>query len=826
MPAIPREDIERLLCTLQRPARYIGGEPNQIVKKSAFLRMAISYPDLYEVGMSNQGIMLLYERANSIDEVACERVFAVPEDCEQRLRELQLPLYSLETFTPLSELDCIGFNLSHELLYTNVLQILDLGGVPLLRRERDERHPIVIAGGEAVSNPLPMIDFIDAFFIGEGEDGIVEILRLLMEGKRSSSERGKILDDLSALEGVFVPSLDYEDSHSGATRKIQKRVYRGQPVFPLKPIVSNIRIAHERVVVEVTRGCGNLCKFCHAGYFNLPYRSYDPGYFTERVLTLLRNTGYDEISLSSLSLSDYRYLVPLLNVLLPDLIARGVSMSLPSLRVDRDTIHILEHLSDIRKSTLTFAVESACEDIRRSANKHLAVDDLIEITEYVFKNGWRSIKLYFMIGLPGCQEHDEANAIIDLLKEVYRVARGARRRVEINVTISPFVPKPHTPFQWEQQMGREYHEDVIQHIKQSLPRAISIKNHDVRMSELEGVFSRGDSALGEVILESYRAGCRLDSWREYFRYDIWMNSLNRLLPEWRSALASREGGLPWDFIESGYEKLIRFKRDHFAAGSSRKGVRGDLDIISLKNAFENFKQKYTHYRRIRVQLAKRGSSRYIPHIDFMEIIKRGLRMIDAPVAYTQGYTKRMRIAMGYPVPLGIESLSELCDLELHDSADPEQMRDSLNGVLPPGITVISARFCEGKESLMGITDAVDFLVSIAKEHYLNALLAHLRSGNPLEKRTKGGLKSIPLEDAIMEYRVVADTEKLYCDTFHEERAAANALYLRLPVGTEDSLRVDEMIVTLAGIDRDDLCDIGIVKLAQYRADGEGFIRIK
>ncbi len=419
--------LRRVLCGVEKPARYAGGEVNAVIKDDASFRMAIAFPDLYEVGMSNSGIQVLYTAVNSVAGAACERVFAAAPDLERNLREMEIPLFTLETRTALHSLDALGFNLSHELLYTGVLQILDLGGIPLVSADRADDHPLVLAGGECASNPAPMSDFVDAFFAGDGEEGIIDMVSVLMKAGKGAprAEKLRLLDEV---EGVYIPSLHHVPVSGrpaeGDDKKVRRRAYRSAaPSSPLRPVVPSIRIAQERAVVEITRGCSNLCGFCHAGFYELPYRALDPADVRRAVFTILENTGYSELTLSSLSVSDYRHLIPLLNDIVPDLTRMGVSLSLPSLRVDTDTLPILKNISGVRKSSLTFAVESATEELRRRSNKKLTAADLKEIVGAVRDMGWKLIKLYFMIGLPGSRDADEAGDIIALLKELHAIGR-------------------------------------------------------------------------------------------------------------------------------------------------------------------------------------------------------------------------------------------------------------------------------------------------------------------------------------------------------------------------------------------------------------------
>lgn len=798
---------------VQRPARYTGGEINQIIKKDALLRIALCYPDLYEVGMSNHGIQVLYAIANELEDVACERVFAVPPDFEQRLRLLGLPLFTLETRTPLKSLDMLGFNLSHELLYTNVLQVLELGGIPLRADERGENMPIVIAGGAAASNPAPMGPFIDAFFIGDGEEGLVDIINSLKSSKAHGDARARALEELEAVEGIYLPSAHEPVEREGIIqaikgRRVRKRVFRSNaPLDPVRPVVPNIRIAQERAVVETSRGCPNLCKFCHAGYYELPCRQYLPEPLCERIFRIIDNTGYNELTLSALSIGDYRHLAALLQGILPDLTERGVSISLPSLRVDLDTLPLIELVSDLRRTSLTFAVESAHKSIRRMAGKRLSTDDLLHIIATVFTKGWRIVKLYFMIGLPGCADFDEAAAIIELLWHIDGLVRGKK---EINVTVSPFSPKPHTPFQWERQMDEFYIDETVRKIRRGAPRSAKVKNHDTKASLLEGLLSRGDSSFSAVIYGAYRSGARLDSWGEHFRFDLWEKNLLERIPGWRRFLDARGAHevFPWDAVLTGFEQLLLHERGKARTAEKRakRPVDAFQNLKSCNDSIERFRRKYEVKGRIRLRLAKRGLAKYIPHIDFIEIVKRALRMERVPVSFTQGFNKRERISMGHPLPVGIESVCELCDIETHEAVSLDGIIDRLNRRLPQGIELLSAELVDARESLMSLVSAVEYLVSFENEEHHKSMLDALLSGKSILKETKSGPREIALDRAVIRWQ-----------------GGERDITLLVRAGGDDAVRIDRIVVELSGVCEEELFHIGMLRTRQLTDDGTGLM---
>jgi radical SAM family uncharacterized protein/radical SAM-linked protein len=783
-----REQVEKHLLKVQKPGQYTGGELNSVVKENPRVRMAISYPDMYEVGMSNNGIRILYDIVNSMDNAACERVFAPAHDFEALLRKENIPLYTLETFTPLHELDLMAFNLSHELLYTNMLQILDLGRVPLLREERGDGHPLVMAGGSAVSNPLPAFDFLDAVYLGDGEEGIREIIEVLLRTAGENVSREERIGLLGEIQGVLLPG-DYAPEYENGKllnrggKSVRKRSC-GKGHNPLKPIVPSIRITQERAVYEITRGCSNMCKFCHAGYYDLPYREFPVESAADDIISIIQNTGYDELSLLSLSVSDVKKLPELLNSILPELSSRGVSVSLPSMKVDLSTLPLIEVVSDIRKSSLTFAVESASDEVRSRAYKRVNTHHLLSIIEHVFNNGWSHIKLYFMLGLPGCGEHDEGAAIVSLLKRIISIPG---KKKNINVTLSPFVPKPHTPFEREKQMDEEYFHEKVIFIKKNLPRYVKIKSHNIQASLLEGVISRGESRVGAAILKAYSSGCRFDSWSEHFDYEKWEAALNEEVPGWRDFLEERESSslLPWSMIETGFEKVKdamggkSLDLDNYERRSP--DIREKIESKEIEKGAELFREKYRVEFKARLVLSKRGASRFIPHIDFMEVLKRGLRMSGAPVSFTQGFNKRERISLGFPLPLGIESDHELLDVELFEEFAPSFL-ESFNARLPEGISLHSYRYFDEKGSLMSISSAAEFQVRIHRRNLWESVRESCEKKTALVKRNKKGEKSVAFDDAVESFGFTGE----------------DMLRIRLFTGTPDSVRIDLLLETLTG----------------------------
>ncbi len=816
--------VEKILLTVQSPARYIGGELNTFMPKADdTVRAAVCYPDLYEVGMANMGVGILYNVGNAIPGVSCERVFAVAPDFEAALRENHIPLYTLESFRPIGELDLLAFNVAHELLYTNILQILDLGGIPILRKNRREEDPIIIAGGGAISNPFPAFDFIDLFFLGEGEEGFREKLEILKRCRSDSSmTRDDIIEEIAKMEGILNPR-DYNFDYQGLngltvnlenTKRVRVRKHPGLLSATEKPMVPNMRISQERAVVEVARGCSNLCKFCHAGFYNLPYRSCSVGDVKTNLYSQLENTGYNEVSFNSLSVSDYRELTLLLNDVLPELTERGISVSLPSLKIDKNTLPIVETLSKIRRSSLTFAVESASTELRSISNKRVRLEDVLDIAEFVFSHGWRLIKFYFMIGLAGCDEVDEAEAIADLVKQVLSVAGKGKR--EINITVSPFIPKPHTPFQWEEQKGEDYLMETIRKIKTLVPRSVRVKNHDTRSSFLEGIISRGDERVGKFLLRAYELGARLDSWNEYFNFSIWEQAMEEVLPDHGIYFSQRDrsSNYPWQVIDTGSDHIVEKMADRkldlekYRVPENRYGK--PVETGGVLNAMERFAIKYETAATYRFEFTKVGDARFIAHLDLMEIVKRALRMADFPMAFTQGFNKREKVSAGFPVPLGIESRSELFDFESYEGLDEETISsfiDSVNKRLPGDISLVGIVEKAHKGALMAAVSFIDYEIIFSDEDTASSFIDRLSSMGTFTKKNKKGREVLIVKDECVR-KATLDRERVVLSLF---------------MGSASSMRVDKLFSAVMEVPFETYEGVRIVKIGQFSHEG-GVVR--
>jgi len=584
--------LERILPRVQKPARYTGGEYNQILKDKdkVELRLAFCFPDTYEIGMSNLGMSILYHTMNSLDFVWCERAFAPWGDMYDEMKRAGVPLYALESGDPLSAFDALAFSIGYEMAYTTVLDMLDMAGLPLRSADRRELLPLVFAGGTAAVNAEPMAPFIDLFVVGEGEEMNNELLTLLREAKRSGWSKHEFLVRAAQIGGVYVPSLydvSYNDDGTlasitpkdGAPEKVTKRIVENLDAvpYPTAPIVPSTEVVHDRVSLELFRGCVRGCRFCQAGYVYRPIRSKKADTLVKQGIETLKNTGYQDVTLLSLSTSDYRELPALCDGMLDYCEPRSIGLSLPSLRADNFSMEIMQRLQKVRKSGLTFAVEGGSQRLRDAINKNVTEEDVLRTCALAFAGGWNTVKLYYMLGLPTETDEDivgiaeMANQVLHCWREN---AKNKNRGVKITVSTSWFVPKPHSPFQWEAQITKDEYLRRVNLLRSSITaRNVTYNWHDAETSLIEAVLSRGDRRVADAIEAVWRDGGRLDAWTDYFSYERWMKAFAETGVD-ADFYAHRERStdeiLPWDMIDVGVRKqhLIRERERAYASALS------------------------------------------------------------------------------------------------------------------------------------------------------------------------------------------------------------------------------------------------------------------
>lgn len=568
--------LDQVLPLVKKPARYAGGEWNAVHKNwgEVLLKVAFAFPDVYEVGMSHLGLQILYGIVNSRPDALMERVFAPWPDMAERMREHEILLFTLESKRPLKDFDVVAFTLQYEMSFSNILYMLDLAGIPLHSDRRSEEDPLLIAGGPCAFNPEPLADFIDLFVIGEGEEAINELLDVIAVGKQEKLSKRELLLKTTEIPGVYVPSF-YHVYHGedGAFSKIapvdksvpervSKRAIKDMDSvpFPLRPVVPSTEVVHDRMMIEVMRGCTRGCRFCQAGMIYRPVREKERGTVLRQAAELVKSTGYDELSLVSLSTSDYTPVQGVVKSLVDEHAARGVSVSLPSLRADQFSVELAKEVQRVRRSSLTFAPEAGTQRLRDVINKGVTEDDLMEAVGAAFREGWRSVKLYFMIGLP-TESVADLDGICRLAREVLALGRRTgvpRGRLKVTVSASSFVPKAHTAFQWEPQAPLKSLKEKQAYLSEKVrDRGLTLNYHDAGVSFIEAVFARGDRRLGMVLSKAFELGCKFDGWSEHFNLERWLKAFKSagLDPAW---YAYRRYGysdpLPWDHINSGLSK--------------------------------------------------------------------------------------------------------------------------------------------------------------------------------------------------------------------------------------------------------------------------------
>ena len=724
-----RRDQTEALIQVSRPSRYLGGELGSICKgdDGIEVRVALAFPDVYEVGMSHIGFPILYNILNCLDWVAAERVYSPWADMEQWLVDHQQPLCSLESSLPLSDFDIIGFTLQYELSYTNLMTMLKLAGIPLRREQRSDDAPLIVVGGPCAFNPEPLADFFDVALIGDGEEAVVELVELVRQGQQENWSREQLLQQLAGREGFYIPqffNVSYQKNGcieeitalQEGYNKVRRRFLNDLETtpFPTQPIIPFMQTVHNRVAMEITRGCTRGCRFCQAGYIYRPVRERSPEKIRNLISETLQNSGYEEVSLLSLSTGDYTCIEPLLQQLMAEYADKKIAVSLPSLRVGSLTPELMEEVKKVRKTGFTLAPEAGSERLRELINKGISVEDLLQTTRDAFQLGWRLIKLYFMMGLP-TETDDDLQQLIELASEVKRSGKGTGGN-DVNVAVSTFVPKPHTPFQWEEQIGIEETLRKQRLLRDGLrTKKLRFKYHGAESSFLEGVFARGDRRLSVVLERAVELGCRFDGWRECFDFNLWHQAFLDcdIDPGWYLRQRDEAEILPWEHIDCGVPKsFFLSEREKAMTGAATVDCRdgschgcdvcdfkelrmrqNDSDQTNLFAGTDNGEKKDKveipeQLTRVRLRLSKQGRARMVGHLEYLKMFQRAVRRAGLPIRFSQGFHPMPKISYLEALPMGVSSEAELVDLELLFPVPVAKVISDLNVQLPDGFKIV------------------------------------------------------------------------------------------------------------------------------------------
>ncbi|MGB8658756.1 MAG: TIGR03960 family B12-binding radical SAM protein [Candidatus Zixiibacteriota bacterium] len=841
---------KNLLPFVMKPGRYVGNELGAVRKDhQGRLRVALAFPDLYEIGMSYLGSAILYHIINRRADCVAERVFAPWPDAEEISRRENIPLFSLESHTPLQEFDIIGFSLTYELNYANILNMLDLAGIPIWSAKRDESHPLIIAGGPSAMNPEPMAEFFDLFALGDAEEMIGEIIDVMHQERENQAGKEELLLRLSQIPGVYVPQF-YEVKYSdesrfesirpkapGVPETIEARIVPQlkNEYYPPAPIVPFLETTHDRLTIEIMRGCPMRCRFCAATVAYQPKRERPVDDIVSQADAGIVSSGWDEISLLSLSTTDYSQLPLLARTLHQRFSSRKVSISLPSLRPDSLTLEVAQLLARVKKPGLTFAPEAGTARLRNVIGKHLQEDDLLNTARIAFSSGWNLLKLYFMIGLPTEGEED-LQGIVNLLKKILRVGKEGGQGKNLNVTISPFTPKPHTPFQWERLRDIDSLQEKIYYLRSNLrPGNLHLKFRDPHVSYLEGILGRGDRRLSAVIFSAWKRGARLDGWTEHFNYQLWKEGFVEagIDPAFYAQEMDASLPLPWDHIHKGSEKdHLKKERNRAYALAAKSaidqecarpsGSRSDAspegvkisDLVSeerLQEAVSSTEESpltvFTSYGRkkkkkplslavtvargrVRIRWSKSEEVRFTSHLDIGRTFERTIRRSGIPIAYSEGFHPHQKVAFGPPLPLGFISDSEYLDIQLTEPYT-STIIERLNRALPAGFEFLEAR------SILGKSDSLSYIINLAS-YEVNLNLPPEQTESSAQSVLESdhlGVKRISKEE-VKELDIRRYVVGLSCESSENQ----TVLKMLLAVGSEGYARPQEVLTYGFGLE--------------------------
>ncbi len=733
--------IQDILPLVDAPSRYLGSEINTIKKdpRKVKLKVAMAFPDLYEIGTSHFGLQILYHILNRHPAILAERVFTPAADMEGFLRERGLPLQALESGRPLAQFDILGFSLLYELNYTNVLMMLELAGLPFKSADRDQRHPLVIAGGPCTCNPAPVADFFDAIVVGDGEEVLLQMAEAWIDWHQNGGRsRENLLKHWSQLTGVYVPAL-YDRMCDGEPAAGPTRVHRAVlgdldgADFPTAPIVPFSRPVHDRLRLELARGCTRGCRFCQAGMIYRPVRERHPATVMRQCEQSLAKTGYDDISLLSLSTGDYRCIAPLMEQMIHRYACDHVALSLPSLRAGTLTPELMAHIKAVRKTGFTIAPEAGSQRLRDVINKNITAQDIHQTVQDAFGLGWNLIKLYFMVGLPTEQQAD-LEELVSLARELSQIRTPGRKKNTINVSVATMIPKPHTPFQWASQISIAEGWQKINWIREALRSPhIRLKWQNPEVSYIEGLMARGDRRMAELILCAYRNGCRLDGWSDHFRFDLWQKSIEEVGLDaddivYRERASTED--FPWDHID------MRVKRSYLW-DEWQRGLRGDTtgdcrdgacqdcgvcdfsDIKPRIHSTKGFnaagktepKQPVADFQPFSVSFSKTGKGRFWGHLEMVNIFIRALRRAGIRVKFSAGFHPKPKLVFDDALPIGMESLVETMLFSPEAGWAPQELVSRLNAELPEGLRITDCQPYDKKNQ--PVTRSVVYRVTLS-----------------------------------------------------------------------------------------------------------------
>ncbi len=736
-------ELRETLPFVNKPGRYLGHEYNATIKEwdDTAMRCALIFPDLYEIGMSHQGLQILYHILNSHEDILAERCYCPDQDMEKILRNKALPLSSLENNRPLKNFDLIGFTLPYELCYTNILTVLDLAGIPFRAANRDENSPIILGGGSCSLNPEPVADFFDAILLGDGEEAVVEIANCIKTAKADMLSRSKTLRMLAAIPGVYIPSFfqpvynanneiseikSLQTDFPSVTRRVLADLSAMDHL--LHPLVPNSKIVHDRLGVEIARGCTRGCRFCQAGIIYRPVRERTPEQIFDLACQGIENSGFNELALLSLSTGDYSCLSTSLPQLMNRFASEAISVSMPSMRVGTLTPELMDEIKRVRKTGFTLAPEAGSERLRRVINKGISEEDLLNTSRDAFGLGWKVMKLYFMIGLP-TETDEDIEAIAELAKKTKKIGnQAAPGKQQINVSVGTFIPKPHTPFQWNAQIPMEESRAKINALKRMLPRkGINLKWHDPEQSFLEGVFSRGDRRLSRLLESAWNNGARLDGWSDYFNLERWQKSAEEcdiVLTDYLLA-KDLETVLPWQHLHSGIDEsflkdeLQKGLGEHYTPDCRYHSCQkcGLCDFKTLQPIVIDRKQtgkkcdpeQATHpqketpkpeneelHIKYMVSYSRLGDICYLGHLEILQVVFRILRRANIQTNFSKGFNPSPKVSFGPALPVGTRSMAEYFVMDLPAPlADLEEIKTRLNSQMPPGLNVLDIKIHSG-----------------------------------------------------------------------------------------------------------------------------------